>query len=271
MRAKILLVIMLLTTVCAVAQEDLSRLNTYGASRNNKYRDIKNECIGTWMFQVTYAHHWPGADTKVLYNHNNSVGGGVYYKTGKNWLFGFNGNFISGNSVKISREDLFGEILDVNGEIITGDGIYGSYALFERGAHFQLCAGKVFAFKKPNPNSGIFIKGGLGYLFNRLRTEFGSYASPPPALNGDYLYGYDRKRGGFAYSGEIGYLFLSSTRVLNFSVSFEFTQAHTAPQRDWDFHLMQGDNGKYLDRYYGIRFAIYIPTYKRAPADYYYY
>lgn len=271
MRAKILLVIMLLATVGATAQEDLSRLETHGASKNNKYRDIKHDCIPTWMFQVTYAFQWPGADTKVLYNCNHNIGGGVYYKTAKNWMFGFSGNYISGNKVNISRQELFGEILDVSGEIITGDGIYGSYALFERGVNFQLKAGKIFAFKKPNPNSGIFVQCGLGYLENRIRTEFGSYASPPPALAGDYRYGYDRKRGGFSYTAEVGYFFLSSTRVLNFSVSFEFTQAHTVPMREWDFNLMQGDTKNHLDRYYGIRVAIYIPTYKRAPADYYYY
>lgn len=271
MKSRILLIIMILASFGAKTQEDLSRLNTYGASKNNSYRDMKKECVPTWMFQVTYARQRPGADTKTLYGDNNNVGGGVFFKSAKNWIFGFSGNYISGNSVNISREELFGEILDVNGEIITGDGIYGSYALFERGVNFQLKAGKVFAFKKPNPNSGVFVQGGLGYLQNRIRTEFGSYASPPQALSDDYRYGYDRRRGGFAYSAEVGYLFMSSSRVLNFSLSLEFVQAHTKPLRDWDFNQMQADTGRYTDRYLGVRVAIYIPTYKRAPADYYYY
>jgi len=270
MKSKLLLIILLFATFGVIAQEDLSRLETYGAAKSTAL-DVKNECVPTFMFQVTYAYQFPGADTKTLFGNNNTIGGSIYYKTSKNWLFGFNGNFISGNHVNISRQDLFGEILDLNGEIITGDGIYGSYALFERGAHFHLRVGKIFAFKKPNPNSGIFVAGGLGYLFNRIRTEFGSYASPPQALNGDYLYGYDHKRGGFAYNAEVGYFFMSSSRVLNFSISFEFTQAHTRPLREWDFKLMQGDKNRYLDRYYGIRAAIYIPTYQRKPADYYYY
>jgi len=272
MRAKIFFVIILFAAVGAVAQdEDMSRLITMGASKNNKYRDIKNECIPTWMFQFTYAYQFPQKDTKVLYKNNNSIGASVYYKTAKNWFYCANANYISGNNVNISREELFGEILDTHGEIITGDGVYGSYALFERGWHLQACAGKIFAFKKPNPNSGIFVKGGLGYLFNRIRTEFNSYVTQPAALSGDYLYGYDRKRGGFAYSAEVGYFFLSSTRVLNFSVSFEFTEAFTKPLRQWDFNLMQGDTNRYKDMYLGIRIAIYIPMYKRAPADYYYY
>lgn len=233
--------------------------------------DIKSDRVSTFMFQATYAYQFPGQDTKVLYKNNNTVGGGIYYKTESNWLFSFNGNFISGNNVNITREEVFGDVLDNNDEIITGDGIYGSYALFERGAHFQVKVGKIFPVIAPNPNSGFFVQGGLGYLFNRLRTEFGSYASPPPALAGDYPYGYDRMRGGFAWSGEIGYLYMSSSRVLNFSLSLEFIQAYTQPMREWDFNLMQKDTNSYVDQYVGIRAAIYIPTYKRKPAEYYYY
>ena len=232
--------------------------------------DIKNEKIPTWLFQVTYAYQFPGKDTKVLYDCNNSIGGSVLYKTASNWLFSVNGNFISGNNVNISRQDLFGDILDSNGEIITGDGIYGSYALFERGAHFQACVGKIFPVLAPNPNCGFFVKGGLGYLYNRIRTEFGSYASPPPSMAGDYPYGYDRMRGGFAWSGEIGYIYLSNSRVLNFSLSLEITQAYTKSLRQWDFNLMGKDNKSYVDQYVGIRAAIYIPTYKRKPAEFYY-
>ena len=234
-------------------------------------QDIKTECIHTFMFQATYAYQFPGKDTKTLYNNNNSIGGSFVYKTKSNWIFAFNGNFISGNSVNISRKDLFGDLLDSNDEIITGDGIYGSYALFERGAHFQLKAGKIISVLAPNPNSGFFVQGGLGYLFNRIRTEFGSYASPPPSLAGDYPYGYDRMRGGFAWSGEFGYLFMSNTRAFNFSLSVEFIQAYTKPLRQWDFNMMCKDNNTYVDQYVGLRAAIYIPTYKRKPAEYYYY
>lgn len=233
-------------------------------------KDITKDKISTWMFQVSYSYQFPGMDTKTLYGENNTIGGGVYYKTDKNWMFSFNGNFISGNKVNLTRQELFGSILDANGEIITGDGIYGSYALFERGAHFQGKVSKVFPVLSPNKNCGFFVSGGLGYLFNRIRCEFGSYASPPPALSGDYRYGYDRMRGGFAWSAEAGYLFLSNSRVLNFSLSFEIIQAYTKPMREWDFNLMMKDTNNYIDQYMGIRLSIYIPTYRRMPAEYYY-
>jgi hypothetical protein len=234
-------------------------------------KDLKKECVSVAMFSAAYSYQLPGADTKVLYGSNSTIGASFQYKTDKNWLWEASSNFIFGDSINASREEILGIILDNNGELITGDGIYGSYALLQRGYNIQAKFGKLFNVCAPNPNSGFFIKGGLGYLLNRVRIEFSSSASPPANLAGDYLYGYDRMRGGFAYSGEIGYLFLSSSRMFNFSVSLEFNQAHTKPMRKWDFNLMGPDLNTYTDRYYGIRFVIHIPTYKRMPDEFYYY
>lgn len=233
-------------------------------------KDITKECVPTVMFGVTYSYQFPGADTKILYGDNSTVGASVVYKTDRNWLWTFAGNFIFSENLNASRRDILGIILDSNDELITGDGIYASYALFERGYNFQAKVGKVFNVMAPNPNCGFFVNAGLGYLSNRIRTEFSSYASPPPNLDDDYRYGYDRMRGGFSYSGEIGYLFMSNSRVLNFSLSFEFIQANTKPMRQWDFNLMAPDLKTYVDRYFGIKAAIYIPTYKRMPSEYYY-
>lgn len=234
-------------------------------------KDITKECISTVMFSATYSYQFPGADTKILYGNNSTIGASIHYKTDKNWLWSLNSNFIFSDKIKASREEILGIILDNNGQLITGDGIYGSYAMFERGAHINAKFGKLFNVLAPNPNSGFFVNGSIGYLFNRVRAEFSSSASPPPNLDGDYRYGYDRMRGGFAYSGEVGYLFMSSSRVFNFSLSLEFIQAHTKPLRKWDFNLMAPDLNSYIDRYIGIKFAVYIPTYKRMPADYYYF
>lgn len=234
-------------------------------------RDIRKECVSTTMFSATYSYQFPGADTKILYKNNSTVGASVVYKTNKNWLWSANANFIFGEQIRASREEILGIILDGSGELITGDGIWGSYAMFERGYCLQAKVGKIFNVCAPNPNCGFFLNVGAGYLMNRIRIEFSSYASTPPNIADDYRYGYDRMRGGFAHTGEIGYMYMSNSRVLNFSLSFEFTEAFTKPMRQWDFNLMGPDLKTYLDRYYGIRLSIYIPTYKRMPAEYYFY
>ncbi|MDR0970341.1 MAG: hypothetical protein LBM67_07385 [Lentimicrobiaceae bacterium] len=231
-------------------------------------KNIKNEKIETLFFQATYSFQMPGGDLKNYYGNNSTIGGGVNFKTKQNWMFGLHGHFIFGNDVKIRRE-ILRMIGTPDGEIIDGNGTFTSLSMQERGYHFQAKAGKLFPIFSPNPNSGFFVMAGVGYLLHRIRieTQFGT----APQLEGDYAKGYDRMRGGFAYSGEFGYLYLSNSRLANFSISLEFTQAFTKGLRDYDFSMMGKDNKSYVDNYFGIKISWIIPTYVRVPKEYYYY
>lgn len=247
-------------------------------------RNIAKEPIPVSMFQATYAAQFPGLDTRTDYGFTNTIGGSVIHKTQGNWLFAANGNFIFGNQIKGSRIDLLGEsITTIYGEVIGGGGLPTSLAFFQRGLHFQAEVGKLFSLE-PNPNSGIFVQVGAGYLWNRLRIEYQIEAQNPPyPLMNDYQYGYDKMRGGLALHGEAGYLILSNTRVYNLSVSLEVTYARTKPLRDYDFRVFYDENGephimgyndknqRFNDLYYGIRVGWMIPVYQRQPDEYYYY
>ena len=46
-------------------------------------KDIRKECVPTTMFSATYSYQFPGADTKILYKNNSTVGASVIYKTDK--------------------------------------------------------------------------------------------------------------------------------------------------------------------------------------------
>lgn len=247
-------------------------------------RNIAKEAIPVSMFQVTYAAQFPALDTKNDYGFTNTIGGSFIHKTQGNWLFTGNGNFIFGNKIKGSRIDLLGEsITTLYGEVIGGGGIPTSLAFFQRGLHFQAEVGKLFPLA-PNPNSGIFVQLGAGYLWNRLRIDYQiETQNPPLPLMDDYQYGYDKMRGGFALHAEAGYLILSNTRVYNLSVSLEATYARTKSLRDYDFRVFYDENGephimgyndkshRFNDFYYGIRVSWMIPVYQRQPDEYYYY
>lgn len=246
-------------------------------------RNIAKESIPVSMVQVTYAAQFPGFDTRTDYGFTNTIGGSIIHKTQDNWIFTFNGNFIFGDQIKGSRIDLLGEsITTVYGEVIGGGGLPTSLAFFQRGMHFQGEIGKLFPIA-PNPNSGIFVQVGAGYLRNRLRIEYQIEAQNPPyPLTGDYQYGYDRMRGGAAFHIEAGYMVLSNARVYNFSISLEATYARTKDLRDYDFRVFYDENGEphimgytnnnpwYNDFYYGIRVGWMIPFYQRQPDAYYY-
>ena len=149
--------------------------------------------------------------------------------------------------------------------------------------HFQAEVGKLIPIA-PNPNSGIFIQLGWGYLYNRIRTDYSQEMyNTPYVVNEDYEYGYDRMRGGLAFHQEVGYLYLGNSRVANFSVSLEMTYARTRDLRKYDFRVFTDPetgemkpvgytdpHKRYNDFYYGIRVSWNIPTYQRQPEEFYY-
>ena len=248
-------------------------------------KDIMKEPIPVAMFQATYAFHFPGLDTRDLYGPSHDVGGGFSFKTESNWLFTFNGNYIYGPKVKGDRTELFGEGITTDaGEIIGSGGSFAMLEVNQRGLHLQGEVGKLFPLG-PNPNSGFFVQGGLGYLQNRIRIDYQqTLLNTPLPVDKDYRFGYDRLRGGPAAHLEAGYLLLNDTRLLNLSIAFEVTYARTRDLRDYDFRVFTNPetgelepvgytdpNKRYNDLYYGIRVTWCIPTYERKPQDYYYY
>lgn len=246
-------------------------------------KSIMKESIPVTMFQATYAFHVPALDTKAIYGVSNNVGGSFVFKTASNWLLTSNANFIFGKNIE-DRITFFGEgITTEHGEITGGGGNYALFSIYQHGLHCQLEAGRLFSLG-PNPNCGIFVQAGLGYLYNRSHIDFDrDLYNTPYVVNEDYEYGYDRMRGGMAFHFESGYLYLSDSRLLNFSVSLEVTYARTKHLREYDFRVFTNPetglmeqvgyndpNQRFNDLYYGIRVSWNIPTYQRQPDEYYY-
>lgn len=241
-------------------------------------KDIMKEPIPVAMFQATYAFHFPAFDLKTDYGVSNTIGGSFVFKTASNWLLTANGNYIFGNRLKGDRIDIFGESLTTDeGEMTGSAGLYTTFAIYQRGMHFQLEVGKLFPVW-PNPNSGIFVQAGVGYLRNRIKIDYdiNTNNTPYPVYK-EYAYGYDRMRGGPALHLEAGYLYLGDSRVTNVSVSFEATYARTRDHRKYDFRVFDGVPVGYTDPakrynylYYGFRVCWNIPTYQRQPEEYYY-
>ncbi len=247
-------------------------------------KSIMKENIPVTMFQATYALRLPALDAAKDYKIGSTIGGGIVHKTENNWLFTLNGNYIFGGRSRGDRFAVFGEgITTTDGEIIGGAGSVASFLVDQRGVHFQAEAGKLLPFG-PNPNCGVFVQAGLGYHLTRFRIDFQQEMyNTPFVVYGDYEYGYDRMRGGPAGHLEAGYLFLSDTRLLNFSVSLEVTYALSKDLREYDFRVFTNPetgqmepvgytdpHKRYNDLYYGIRVSWNIPTYQRQPAEFYY-
>lgn len=247
-------------------------------------KSIMKDPLPLGLIGVSYAFHLPAMDLRTDFGVSNNVGGSFTYKTASNWLLTLNGNFIFSNRLKEDRIGIFGEgITTVDGEVVGGGGNIVGFSINQRGLHFQAEVGKLFSLG-PNPNCGIFVQAGAGYLMNRIRIDFerDTY-NTPYVVNDDYQYGYDRMRSGPAFHLEAGYLYLSDSRLTNFAVSLEATYARTRHLREYDFRVFTNPETGLMEPvgftdpaqrfnflYYGIRLTWIIPTYQRQPEEFYY-
>ncbi len=235
---------------------------------------VKDSSISTPIFGLSYGYQIAAGDMVKRFGNSSSIQLNADYKTKKNWILGINGSYFFGTKIK---ESLFDSITVAGGNIIDQNGEFSDIRLYERGFTVSLTAGRLFAFKKPNPNSGILFNVGLGFIQHKIRIE--TIGNAVPQLSTEYKKGYDRLTNGLLLSEDFGYLYLGNNRYSNFYFGFQFLQGFTRNRRSWDYEEgMKLDPTKpglfpiyRLDLLYGCRIAWLLPIYKKPPQDFYYY
>ena len=229
---------------------------------------IKDSAIYTPVIFADYSYQFPGGDLAKLFGGNSSIGGGLLFKTKSNLIFGAEGNYLFGGDVKISTTLLSG-IVSHEGYLIDPNGFFADVFFYERGFNVFAKFGGIIPVLTPNPNSGITIMAGAGFMQDKIRIH--TAGNDVPQVSGDYVKGYDRLNNGPAATASLGYTYLGSTRLLNFYIGFEFIQAWTNSKRPVDFDTGLPDNKKYNSQFYSAKVCWFIPVYKRTPAAYYLY
>jgi hypothetical protein len=227
--------------------------------------DTTIRCVG---FSFSYAPQFPGGDLAKRFGNNSNAGIGFWGKTRQNIVLGFQWNFLFSENVK--EKGILDSIATSNGSVINKEGKFSDVQLFERGFSLHFTAGKVFSRRLGyNPNCGLFLQGGIGFIRHRIRVN--DYGNLTPPLAGDYRKGYDRLTGGLMLQEFAGYWFMSNNRHINWYAGFECTQGITKSLRTWDYDLMRADTQQRLDLLWGFRAGWMIPIYKRSSAGRYYY
>lgn len=227
---------------------------------------IKDSSIFTPIVGVGYGYYLPAGDMIKRFGNNSSVQLNVDFKTRFNWILGLNGSYIFGNKIK---EHIFDSISTVDGDLISQTGELGDVRLFERGFTVSGTIGRLIPFKKPNPNSGIRIDIGFGFIQHKIRIE--TIGNNVPQMDKQYKKGYDRLTNGFLLSEDAGYLFLNNNRLTNFYIGLECMQGFTQNRRSYNYDQMMQDTHKRVDILYGAKIAWLLPLYKKAPQAYYTY
>ena len=163
--------------------------------------DATDSVVAAFIPSITYSYQFAGGDLAKQYGNNSTIGGGFKYKTSHNWLWSLDANFIFGN--KIKNADSILRMVFTNDEyIIDGNGTYALYTLYERGYNVTFSTGKILPVLKVNPNSGLMITAGVGFLVHRMKID--NQHKTAPQIVDDYARGYDRLTAGFSLNEFIG-------------------------------------------------------------------
>jgi hypothetical protein len=214
---------------------------------------------------INLAGNLPFADMAQRFGANLKAGGSFHYKTKKNWIFGFEFGYGFGRNVK---EDVLKQLKNSDGYLVDNSGYPADLRVTERLTVVHLTAGRVLKLASSNPNSGLMLSFGLGYIQHRINFYDAQYQVA--GVKDNLGYGLDRLTAGFSTSQFVGYLFLSENRLLNFYAGFECYQGYTTSIRKLNYDTGLPDTRKRFDALGGFKFGWILPLYKKKPNDVYY-
>jgi hypothetical protein len=226
---------------------------------------VKDSCITFSFLGIGAGIHVPSGDMAKRFGNDAAVQGVFAIKNKHNYTLSAQSAFIFGN--KIYEQNVLDPIATQQGTVIDKDGRLAEIRFYERGYHIALSVGKIFSFKKPNPNSGIWVTLGGGFLQHKIRIE--NIGNTVVELSPQYLKGYDRLTNGAELHEFVGYVYFGNKRLINFFAGFESLQAFTQSRRDFDFATMSKDTKKRMDILSGFKFGWVLAFYTKPDKFYY--
>lgn len=228
---------------------------------------VKDSTVFAPIIDFSYAYKFPGGDLQDRFGNHSEIGVSFLIKTRTNLLFGVDWNYVFGTTVHdLSFADGF---RDANGFIMGTNGLYSEIFFVERGFTLSAKIGQIFNVWAVNPNSGIMLLGGVGFMQHRIKFE-DKFQEVPLLSGDDYYPGYDRLSNGIMFTEFIGYRLLSDRRLINVFGGVEFVQGLTQNRRDVNFDTGLSDNAQRLDMSIGFKIGFSLPLYKPTPQEFYY-
>lgn len=221
--------------------------------------NVTDTTISQFIVGANYKFNLTSGDLENLWGFNHTIGMNIDYKFKSNVTFGVDGGFIFGN--QLQNPYIFQDVYNDNGTVTALDGEPADLLYGMRGMNANLSVGYVWNRLGHNPNSGLWVELGAGFLMHKIRIE--SIYDDVPQLEGDYKKGYDRMHMGICAKQFIGYLFQANGRFRNFYAGLEFIEGFTQNQRNYNFDLEGPDPGTKLDIIYGVKLGWMIPIYTR--------
>lgn len=228
--------------------------------RAEAQHSIRDTSIVVVPITLSYAYQAPLGDMALRFGSNHNIGLSAAVKFKSNYALGVEGSFIFGPNVK--EVSMLNQITMDNGDIVDQNGDPSTVVLYERGYTVMLTASKLMTIMGPNPNSGLLLKLGAGYMRHKVRIE--TLENVLPALEDDYAKGYDRLTAGPAALFFVGYQHLGNNRMVNFLVGYELMMGFTHNLRPYNFDTGRTDSSQRLDVLNGFRVGWTLPIHRNA-------
>jgi hypothetical protein len=231
--------------------------------------NVRDSVVGKMaLIGMQYTANIPLGDFKDRYGYINGIGGVVNYKTKHNWIFGIEGNFLFGNKVK--DDTLIDFLKDNHGKITNVDGSPAVVVLTMHGFNINAHFGKIFPIFGPNPNSGLYLSFGIGYLLHKINIESNYHVVP--LVEKDMRRHFDYLTTGINIDQFVGYSHIGNKGIVSFYTGIYAMEGFTKNARGYAYDTGLPLSSKIRsDITIGLRFGWYIPIYKRKANSYYFY
>ncbi|MCB0770364.1 MAG: hypothetical protein KDC00_08160 [Flavobacteriales bacterium] len=230
-------------------------------------QSIRDTTISLVAVQLSYAQQFPGGDMADRFGTNSNIGVGAFNKWASGYLLGAEGSFLFGN--KVVEPGILRNVINSEGQIVDVDGEQADVFLYERGWTAFAVAGKLLPVIGPNPNSGLLLKVGGGYMRHKVRVQ--TQKNVVPQLEDEYLEGYDRLSAGPAALAYIGYQHFGNKGRINFHLGVEVMAGFTNALRSFNFDTEQFNTNDRVDLLTGIRVGWSLPIYRKVDTGIHYY
>jgi hypothetical protein len=229
-------------------------------------QSLKDASVAGTLICGNFGFYFPGGDLAKRFGNNSSIGGSIYRKTQSNIFLGLGSDFIYGRKVK---EDAFLDSLSSGDDFIGYTGTIAEVALYQRGYTIHATVGKLLPIKKINPNSGIMLNAGVGFMQHKIRIV--DLDEILLQFNDEYKKGYDRLSNGLMLCQSIQLLNLDARHRINFKIGLDFKEAFTRNRRSWNFDERRQDNKLRFDMMMGISGSWILPFYSKNEERLYFY
>jgi hypothetical protein len=232
----------------------------------NAQYQVRDSALFNPHVSISWGFQSPAGDMADRFGNNGSVGIGFHIKSKTNWYYGLQGTYMYGRTV--NEPGLLSNLYTDRGEILDNQGQIATIFIQQRGYTVTADFGRLFNVLSPNPNSGILVYGGVGFMQHKIRIEH--QENEIRFLDGEYEKGYDRLTNGFTAYQFAGYSLMSNNKLINFFAGVECYQGFTQSRRNLNFDTMERDTKQRRDILFGFRAGWVLNLYVREPDEFYY-